>query len=114
MKALSTTMTIIVTIIVILIAALVILTVFSGGINQAAEQINKWFGWINGQPLPNINTGGSTGLTGATCTQASDCQSGFCSQSGHCNENRQTGGTCIGPTGAYQCASEICTNGKCQ
>ncbi|MBI4020772.1 MAG: hypothetical protein HY369_00865 [Candidatus Aenigmarchaeota archaeon] len=91
-KGMSFTLQIIVTVVVILVVAFLLLTIFSGGIEQAQQQIAVWFGWAN-QPV-NFPTD-TTGLSGA-CTGT--CVAGSCPAG-----KTALLGTC--PTGQVCCSS---------
>lgn len=72
MKGMSFTMKIVVTIIVILVAAFFLLTIFSGGTNQAASQIQVWLNqYASGKPGPTLPTG--SGLSTA-CASPNVCK----------------------------------------
>ncbi|RLJ07710.1 MAG: hypothetical protein DRP12_01765 [Candidatus Aenigmatarchaeota archaeon] len=52
MRAISTPLRIVITAIVLLISALIVLTIFSGGMQNIAQTVSSWLGQKQGQEIP--------------------------------------------------------------
>jgi len=98
-KGMTMALKVVVVIVVILVVAFMVLTVFSGGIGKAGDQINKWFGWINDQK-PLDSAAGILDTAGGSTT----CQGICVADVASCNSGKRGEGTCPTPSLPYCCA----------
>lgn len=91
-KGMTLTLKVVVTVVVILVVAFVVLTIFSGGVDQANKQLMEWFGQVD-EPidLPDFGTG-----TGGTCSGAG----GVCKTT--CDPTTETS------AGNLNCGTQLC------
>lgn len=66
------TLTIVVTVVVILVAALVLLGIYSGGMNNAFGVINNWISQAESTDIPGVELA-ETCPTDAPCKPNTDC-----------------------------------------
>ena len=76
-KGMSTSLKVAVVALVLLIVAVVVLAVFTGGMDRVSVQIDNFFKWISGNQI------GEQGETGDDCTNNFQCKSLIC-ENGKC------------------------------
>ena len=74
-KGMTMALKVVVVIVVILVVAFMVLTVFSGGIGKAGDQINKWFEVIGKEKPLDLNVGGNT-CSGSCVENVAACSFG--------------------------------------